>query len=172
MKGSKMNYITHTIGGVGTSLLVISVTSAGTGEAAQAAVLAGAMIGSLFPDIDHQQSYISQKVPIASFAASTVFKHRGFLHSPAFILLAGILLIVGSRTMLSGMQQQFANQFLSGFLPGMLSHIILDTFNKQGIPWLWPYKKRFRLLPIRTDSIMETAFAILLTVLIGYRFIN
>lgn len=167
-----MNYITHTIGGVGAGLLVIAATSFGSGEAAQAAVISGAVIGSLFPDIDHQRSFISHKVPIASLAATTVFKHRGFLHSPIFVLLAGVLLTAGSRTLLSGYQLQLASQFITGFLPGMISHIILDTFNKQGIPWLWPWKKRFRLLPIRTDSLMETAFALLLVVLIGYQFIR
>lgn len=167
-----MNYITHSIGGVGAGLLVLAATGYGSNEIAQAAVMSGAVLGSLFPDIDHQQSYISHKVPVASLAASTVFKHRGFLHSPVFILLAGILLTAGSRTMLSGSQLLLTNQFIAGFLPGMMSHIILDTFNKQGIPWLWPYKKRFRLFTIRTDSIMETAFAVLLSVLIGYRFIH
>jgi inner membrane protein len=166
-----MNYITHSIGGIGAGLLVLSATGYGSNEIAQAAVMSGAVLGSLFPDIDHQQSYISHKAPVASLAASTVFKHRGFLHSPVFILLAGILLTAGSRTMLSGSQLLLANQFITGFLPGMLSHIILDSFNKQGIPWLWPYKKRFRVLSIKTDSIMEIAFAVLLSIPIGYQFI-
>lgn len=167
-----MNYITHSIGGVGAGLLVLSAAGYGSNEIAQAAIMSGALVGSLFPDIDHQQSYISHKAPVASLAASTVFKHRGFLHSPVFILLAGMLLTAGSRTMLSGSQLLLANQFILGFIPGMLSHIILDSFNKQGIPWLWPYKKRFRLLTIRTDSIMETAFAVLISILIGYQFIH
>lgn len=167
-----MNYITHCIGGVGAGLIVLSATGHDANEIVQAATMSGALVGSLFPDIDHQRSYISHKVPVASLAASTVFKHRGFLHSPVFILLAGILLTAGSGTMLSGSQLLLANQFLAGFIPGMLSHIILDTFNKQGIPWLWPYRKRFRLLTIKTDSIMETAFAVMLSILIGYQFIH
>ena len=167
-----MNHITHTIGGIGAGLLLVTATGCGLGEAAQTAVMAGAVIGSLFPDIDHSKSYISHKVPIASFAASTVFKHRGFLHSPLFVILASVILTAGSKDFFYGVQLQIASQFLAGFLSGMLSHIILDTFNKQGIPWLWPYKKRFRMLSIRTDSMMETAFAIALTVLIGYRFIH
>ncbi|MDD4564947.1 MAG: metal-dependent hydrolase [Eubacteriales bacterium] len=167
-----MNYITHGIGGIGAGLLVLTVAGQGLNETSQVLITSGAVLGSLFPDIDHQQSYIAHKVPVASFAASTVFKHRGFLHSPAFIILAWILLTAGSRFMLSGELLWMANQFITGFIPGMLSHIILDTLNKQGIPWLWPYKKRFRLLSIRTDSIMETTFAIVLTALIGYRFIQ
>ena len=167
-----MNYITHSIGGVGAGLLVLSITGYGSNEIAQAAIMSGAVLGSLFPDIDHKQSYISHKAPVASLAVSTAFKHRGFLHSPVFILLAGILLTAGSRTMLSGSQLQLANQVITGFIPGMLSHIILDSFNKQGIPWLWPYKKRFRLLTIRTDSLMETGFAVLISILIGYQFIH
>jgi len=166
-----MNYITHSIGGVGAGLLVLYTAGHGSNEIAQAAIMSGALVGALFPDIDHQQSYISHKAPVASLAVSTAFKHRGFLHSPIFILLAGILLTAGSRTMLSGIQMLLANQFILGFIPGMLSHIILDTFNKQGIPWLWPYKKRFRILTIRTDSIFETAFALLLGALIFYQFI-
>lgn len=167
-----MNYITHSIGGIGAGLLILSAAGFEPDPTAQAAVMTGALIGSLFPDIDHRQSYISHKAPVASFAASTVFKHRGFLHSPLFIILAGTILTAGSRSMLAGTQLQTAMMFLSGFIPGMISHIILDTFNKQGIPWLWPYSKRFRLLSIRTDSIMETAFAVLLSALIGYRFIH
>jgi len=167
-----MNYITHSIGGIGAGLLVLSVAGFGPDPAAQGAVMTGALIGALFPDIDHRQSYISHKAPVASFAASTVFKHRGFLHSPLFILLAAGALTAGSRTMLTGAQLQMASMFLSGFIPGMISHIVLDTFNKQGIPWLWPYSKRFRLLSIRTDGIMETAFAVLICALIGYRFIH
>lgn len=166
-----MNYITHSIGGVGAGLLALSTAGHGSNEIAQAAIMSGALVGALFPDIDHQQSYISHKAPVASLAVSTAFKHRGFLHSPVFILLAGILLTAGSRSMLSGSQMLLANQFILGFIPGMLSHIILDTFNKQGIPWLWPYKKRFRILTIRTDSIFETAFALFLSALIFYQFI-
>lgn len=167
-----MNYITHSIGGVGTGLLVLAATGHGINEIAQTAIMSGAVLGSLFPDIDHKQSYISHKAPVASLAISAAFKHRGFLHSPVFILLAGILLTAGSRTLLSGSPLQMAHFLITGFIPGMLSHIILDTFNKQGIPWLWPYKKRFRLLTIKTDSIMETAFALILTALIGYQFIR
>lgn len=166
-----MNYITHSIGGVGAGLLAIAASGYGSNEIVQTAIMSGAILGSLFPDIDHKQSYISHKAPVASFAASTVFKHRGFLHSPAFILLAGILLTAGNRALLSGSALQMAGFFITGFISGILSHIILDTFNKQGIPWLWPYKKRFRLLSIKTDSIMETAFAVILTVLIVYYFI-
>lgn len=167
-----MNYITHSIGGVGAGLLTLASAGHGTNEIAQTAIMSGAILGSLFPDIDHKQSYISHKAPVASFAASTVFKHRGFLHSPVFILLAGILLTAGSRILFSGSALQMVSLFIKGFIPGMFSHIILDTFNKQGIPWLWPYKKRFRLLSIKTDSIMETVFALILTALIGYRFIR
>ena len=167
-----MNYITHSIGGVGVGLLALSAAGYGLNAAAQTAIMSGAIAGALFPDIDHQRSYISHKVPAASFVASTLFRHRGFLHSPVFILLAAILFTAGSRAMLSGSQLLTINWFITGFIPGMISHIILDTFNKQGIPWLWPYKKRFRLLTIRTDSITEAAFAILLGVLIGYHFFH
>ena len=55
------------------------------------------------------------------------------------------------------------NPFLTGFIPGMFSHIILDTLNVQGIMWLWPVSdNRISLLPITTNSIFEGMLCALL----------
>ncbi len=158
-----MNYITHGIGGVGAGLLMASVLGSKSPELVQPVMLSGAVIGSLFPDIDHHQSYIARKIPMISVIVSSVFKHQGFLHSPLFLILAGIVTVGISNTMLMGEQQSTANLFLFGFLPGIFSHIVLDTLNIQGIPWLWPSKKRFHILSIRTNSGAEKIFTAVLS---------
>jgi membrane-bound metal-dependent hydrolase YbcI (DUF457 family) len=35
------------------------------------------------------------------------------------------------------------------FIVGMLSHLIMDTLTKEGVPWLLPLPKKFGIPPIR-----------------------
>lgn len=165
-----MNYITHGIGGLGAGLATASLI--GVNDVSEATIIAGAVLGSLIIDIDHTKSFIGRKAPVASHLASAVFKHRGFLHTPLFIVLASMIISAGIL-FLDGPEQSWARQFAAGLIPGMLSHIILDTFNKGGISWLWPItKKRYRLLSIKTDSITESAFTLCLGCIVGYFFIH
>ncbi|WP_206457901.1 metal-dependent hydrolase [Anaerovorax sp. IOR16] len=164
-----MNYITHSLGGVAAGFAVISATGI-SDPVQQTTVVTGAVLGSLFLDIDHRQSWIGHKAPIAAEVASGLFKHRGFLHTPVFILLIWILLSAGIPIWFGGSPQlHLAILFKQGFVPGMLSHLILDTLNIQGIMWLWPIsKKRQHILPIRTGSLGEVAVcAVLSAVLLG-----
>jgi inner membrane protein len=43
---------------------------------------------------------------------------------------------------------------------GYCSHIVLDAMTVTGVPLLWPWKRRFRLLPLRTGGIIERLFAL------------
>jgi membrane-bound metal-dependent hydrolase YbcI (DUF457 family) len=41
---------------------------------------------------------------------------------------------------------------------GVLSHLVLDTLTWGGVPWLWPWKRRFRARPaLHTGSWVENA---------------
>lgn len=152
-----MNYITHSLGGVAAGMTVLAAAGS-TDPVQQTAVMAGAVLGSLFPDIDHKQSWMGHKAPLIADIASSLFKHRGFLHTPAFALLTWIVLIVGIHALpLSSFQFDLALLFCRGFIPGMFSHLVLDTLNIQGIMWAWPVSKsRQHILPIRTGSLGET----------------
>jgi|GEM_PF-1677895 len=88
-------------------------------------------------------------------------KHRGFTHTVPglvlvsaplmFMLLTGVL-FVGADIAVSGQ---------IGFVMGWLSHMLIDTFNRGGIPWLWPVtKKRFRVAKIATGSVEEGRFLV------------
>ncbi|QAT43069.1 metal-dependent hydrolase [Aminipila luticellarii] len=156
-----MNYITHSLGGVAAGLVVIAAGNI-TEPAQQATVMAGAVLGSLFPDIDHRQSWIAHKAPVAANITAGLFKHRGAIHTPVFVLIAGILLSLLNQFWLQNRAYP-AGIFIQGFIPGMISHLILDTLNVQGIMWLWPLsRKRFHLLSIRTNSVMETVVCMVL----------
>jgi inner membrane protein len=40
-------------------------------------------------------------------------------------------------------------------LAGYLSHLVMDSFNPQGVPWLWPLRKHFGLPLVKTGSFLE-----------------
>ncbi|MBN7772784.1 metal-dependent hydrolase [Clostridium aminobutyricum] len=156
-----MNYITHSLGGAAAGVMVINAM--GVNEPTQqSAILTGAVLGSLFIDIDHKKSWIAHKIPLLANAASGLFKHRGVIHTPVFVAIVSIILGVLDWSWLHEWNV-FAPYFIRGFIPGMMSHLVLDTLNVQGIMWLWPISnKRFHLLRIRTNSMMEMAVCVVL----------
>ncbi|MFV0518566.1 MAG: metal-dependent hydrolase [Aminipila sp.] len=149
-----MNYVTHSLGGVAAGMIVISAVNIDQ-PVQQSAIIAGATLGALFIDIDHRQSWIGHKFPIIAEVMSGIFKHRGPIHTPSCILAVSLILGILDISVLGDISE-LVPYFIKGFIPGMFSHIILDTLNVQGIMWIWPLsKKRFHLLPIRTNSIGE-----------------
>lgn len=93
------------------------------------AVGASAVLGSVICDIDIPDSFIGAKVrPISSLINMTV-GHRTFFHSLLFMLLLGYLF--GMIYIPLGV----------GIGLGILSHIVLDMFNGNGVAYLYPFKK-------------------------------
>ena len=117
-------------------------------------LLAGAAAGALAPDIDHVNSKISRSGvagQLASYAVSAVTHHRGFIHTPLFVVACTAALMAGSALGLP-----FLVPLAAGVTAGMLSHLLLDTFNPGGIMWGWPVsKRRISLASIRTGSAGE-----------------
>ena len=102
--------------------------------------VATTIIGSLVPDIDSRTSKLGSKMKITSFLANKLFGHRGFLHSPLFIVvmmcLMGFLFNKGEISEYSVLWQ--------GLSFGMMNHLICDMMTKGGIPILYPFY-RFKL---------------------------
>ena len=125
---------------------------------------AAAAIGALLPDIDHTDSKIAHANVLTRTVAlvmSAVTRHRGFCHTPVFILV--ITALASGVAALAGFPTGW--QLVAGCLcAGMLSHLALDTLNPMGIMWAWPVRRRrYSLAAIRTDSLAEWAvFAALL----------
>ncbi|MGL4760767.1 MAG: metal-dependent hydrolase [Sarcina sp.] len=61
----------------------------------------------------------------------------------------------------------YIHVYILGIILGYISHIILDLFTKEGVPLLRPLIKfRFKLLPFKTGSFIETIFSGLNTIII------
>lgn len=116
-----------------------------------------ALFGSIFPDIDHPRSLISRGYwSILSVAIQKTTRHRGWTHSlfGAGVFTGFILLILWYLK---------ANPFLSfGFFLGYISHLISDSLNPTGVNWFWPKRRRYGIGIIRTGSVEERIFSLII----------
>lgn len=134
-------------------------------------------IGSLMPDIDCEDAMISRLglgSRILSKICSTLSSHRRFWHTPIagtiFALTTSMLIysigLIPVPAISKGIDQiPFYIPFIMFYL-GWLSHLLLDSFNPQGVPWLWPMqplskKKKFKRLCITTASEQEKIYKVL-----------
>lgn len=128
----------HLIAGTTTGLCcVASILISGRVEFAVAGVIPATMIGSLFPDIDSSTSKLGSKMKITSKIIGLFFGHRGFLHSPLFIV--GFMLLLNYIFTQNGIVQY--NYLWQCFSFGMMSHLVCDMCTKGGIPLLYPFNR-------------------------------
>jgi len=111
-------------------------------------------LAALFPDIDHENSKIGNKVKGLSFLIRNVFGHRGFFHSifPAVILYFVFVYIFNLK--LIGL----------GIAVGYISHLMSDALTVTGVNFLHPFKAKVSGF-IRTGSILEYIFFFVFLVL-------
>lgn len=94
-------------------------------------------LGSLLPDIDHPGSFLGKRNKIASGLTNKTFGHRGATHS-----FLGVILVFIGGTFIQFHYLSTSGRYVTFWLIfGYLFHLIEDSFSKEGIPWLWPYKK-------------------------------
>lgn len=97
-------------------------------------------IGSLLPDIDHPSSFLGKRNKIASGITNKAFGHRGGTHSLLGAAIVFILSTIVQFHYLSASGQNVTFWLVVGYL----MHLIEDSFSRDGIHWLWPYKKKRR----------------------------
>lgn len=150
-----MLWRTHFLAGAALGLAWASY-AAEPATALKVAAVAGT--AALLPDLDDPRSRLGRKVAPVSFAAKVVFGHRGALHS-----LLGVL----GAFLLAKLAVPWA---AVPVLLGYLSHLVVDSLNPAGIPWLWPVvRKHFGLPLVSTGSMAEKLLVFpVLVVLCGW----
>ncbi|RDY23928.1 metal-dependent hydrolase [Romboutsia maritimum] len=128
-------------------------------------------LGSLFPDIDMKNSYISKRLPILYKFFGKKFRHRSVTHSLIFIYFLCYLF----KLLIMFTDNNIVFTFIySGFIIGYFSHMCLDLITKEGIEILYPIRINFSIFPIKTNSKSEKFLSkmlnFLVVFLIGYRF--
>ena len=151
-----MNYKTHINGGILVGLYV-NLQMSNTSIISTGVFLGGAVVGSIFPDIDHKNSYIGKKAKTISKAINKFAGHRKLFHAPLMYLLLYSISIgmINDKLLLVG---------IKGLFLGVLSHLLLDSFTIGGLPWFYPLsKKKFSLGSVKTNSKVEDILCGVLT---------
>ena len=172
-----MRGASHLIIGVGTALLVHRALPLGGDVVTVGLALGAAAIGSLLPDIDHDESKLRHMTGtargslggcLASPLVALLGGHRALTHTLMAVALASLpalgLYFVAGPTAICKVALAFA--------VGYLSHVMADALTVSGVPLWWPVsERRFHLLPrglrMRTGSLMEYAVIVVMGVMIG-----
>lgn len=117
------------------------------------------LIASALPDIDSYKSKLGKKIKPISFLINIFLGHRGIFHSPFLLILISMLIAI--------INQEIASAFFVGYL----SHLILDSLTPEGVMFFYPFSKKRTKGPIRTGSLFENIFFILLLILCFYMII-
>lgn len=155
---------THDLAAFATLSWIISTTSIspitlGTGLVAFSAN----MLGGLTPDLDQPTTDFWHKLPAGTFYSRLISPllggHRYISHSIAGIVLFGFI---------AHWVLVFASSFLIvdtsivwwSFMIGYVSHLVMDTFTIEGVPWLFPIPIKigippFSFLRVKTGGLIE-----------------
>lgn len=111
------------------------------------------MIGGIAPDIDQPTAPFWRNLPMTGifghFFGRLLGGHRFLSHSLLGIWLFG----KGFEFVLNVLRPSFPHLDMHiiwwAFMIGFVSHLIMDTFTQEGVPWLLPLPYKFGIPPIR-----------------------
>lgn len=116
------------------------------------AVLAN-LVGGILPDIDQPTAPLWRNLPVGKYFGRVFERmtggHRFFTHSLIGVALLSYLfhlLLVFIHPIMNSVD---INLVWWAFLIGILSHLIMDTLTKEGVPWLLPIPIKFGIPPIK-----------------------
>ena len=123
-------------------------------------------LGGLAPDLDQTTSDFWHHVRgvnvISRIIAPLLGGHRFISHSILGIFLFGFI-VDKILEMISGVLIVNMDIVWWAFMIGFVSHLVMDTFTKEGVPWLFPIPIRFGIPPfsflrVKTGGMLEKSF--------------
>ena len=140
-----MNGLTHKVAGACTGAIAASMIP-GAGLQHYEFMIAGALIGSIYPDLDEPNSIFGSRVKPLSWLAKIFLGHRGIIHTPLnCAVITGLLYLIHIKygpDIIKTIDYNTLPWVLfiaQGFCAGYLSHLLLDTLTPQGIMLLYPF---------------------------------
>ncbi|WP_070000690.1 metal-dependent hydrolase [Cellulosilyticum sp. I15G10I2] len=122
-----MDYRTHIIGGIALAYGAHQLIQI---DPQQVVIFYGCCtLGSILPDIDHPEAFISKFIPLLPYALYNSVGHRTLTHGILFTAI--IFLLVAFINIVAGV----------GIALGILSHIALDMLSPYGVAFLYPFNK-------------------------------
>jgi inner membrane protein len=119
-------------------------------------------LGGIAPDIDQPTAPFWRNLPIGGIFGRVISRmlggHRFITHSLLGLALMGFLvhwLLVALQPIMPNVQIDIV---WWAFMIGMVSHLIMDSFTKEGVPWLLPIPIKFGVPPLRRFRITTGKF--------------
>lgn len=120
------------------------------------------MIGGIAPDIDQPTAPFWRNLPIGHHVGRVFDRvlggHRFLSHS----LLGVVLFGVGWHFFLQILTPSFPKLNMDviwwAFMIGFVSHLVMDTFTREGVPWLLPIPIKFGIPPVRAYRVETGEF--------------
>ena len=122
------------------------------------------LVGGIAPDIDQPTAPLWRNLPVGKYVGKTFDKllggHRFISHSIIGLVLFGS----GWYYLLHILKPSFPALDMDiiwwAFIIGFISHLVMDTFTHEGVPWLLPIPVKlgfppFKALRITTDGLIE-----------------
>lgn len=120
------------------------------------------LIGGIMPDIDQPTAPFWRNLPVGRYFGRVFGAlnggHRFLTHSLLGLALFGFVahwLLVFFHPVMSKVDIDLV---WSAFMIGMVSHLIMDTFTKEGVPWLLPLPIKFGLPPVKSLRVTTDHF--------------
>ncbi|HSA83440.1 MAG TPA: metal-dependent hydrolase [Patescibacteria group bacterium] len=132
------------------------------------------MIGGIAPDIDQPTAPFWRNLPVGRIFGK-VFRlviggHRFLSHSILGVVLFGF----GFHSLLEVLRPSFPTLDMGiiwwAFMIGFVSHLVMDTFTREGVPWLLPIPVKFGIPPVKAYRVETGEFVerfIIFPLLIG-----
>jgi inner membrane protein len=117
------------------------------------AALIANQIGGIAPDIDQPTAPFWRNLPVGGifgkFIAKMLGGHRFLSHSILGLFLFGLAAELLLRILHPIIPKVDIDLVWWAFMIGMVSHLIMDSFTKEGVPWLLPIPVKFGFPPLR-----------------------
>ena len=119
-------------------------------------------IGGITPDIDQPTAPFWRNLPVGKIFGKVTDKllggHRFLTHSILGLALFGFLVKMLLVFIHPLMPHVNIGLVWWAFIIGMISHLVMDTFTKEGVPWLLPIPIKFGFPPVKSLRITTGKF--------------
>jgi membrane-bound metal-dependent hydrolase YbcI (DUF457 family) len=110
-------------------------------------------LGGIAPDIDQPTAPFWRNLPIGGIFGKIIGRslggHRFLSHSIIGLVLFGVLTNLLLNLLAPIMPKVDTDLVWWAFMIGVLSHLIMDSFTKEGVPWLLPIPIKFGFPPLK-----------------------
>jgi inner membrane protein len=121
------------------------------------------LVGGIVPDVDQPTAPFWRNLPVGKYFGKVFGAlnggHRFLTHSLVGLALFGFAahwLLVVLQPVMSSVD---IGLVWWAFMIGMISHLVMDTFTKEGVPWLLPLPFKFGVPPVKRLRVTTGHFA-------------